>query len=267
MKIYLLLFALALFVSGCDKAEPPQSKPPNLQPVAFKTEIFQTSDGASSLTFISPEEIELRETKSPVLLCKYSIQNDKMRVVTLGNQQVQYFQKINQGFRTEQGSVYLNAEAFAEAQHQQELAAEARRREETRLAALLAKCREETKVIGEFELFVFTGGKGVDKMWVTDVSVKGHGLKSNPENPLGPEKEFLDTINFSDLLKISSISSTAGYFRLEIEYKFRAENYSDNRTFVVYFTTKREAEKVMNITIDAYNQWRSKFSEISGFSK
>src|SRR5258706_303451 len=58
----------------------------------FKGEIYRTHDNISSITLISPEELEFR-ANGTTFLCKYSRQPDGLRVIltALGSQQVLYF--------------------------------------------------------------------------------------------------------------------------------------------------------------------------------
>ena len=63
---------------------------------------YQSIDGNHAITIVSSEELELREG-STTLLCKYTKQDEKLRIVETvnGTNQVLYFRFTNQGLEND----------------------------------------------------------------------------------------------------------------------------------------------------------------------
>jgi hypothetical protein len=112
------------------------------------------------LTLISKDECELNE-HGTIFLCKYTKQNDNLRVVTtaLGTSQVLYYRFTNQGLQDNDGNVLLSPEVFSEFQRQAELArlaqqeaqaaAERQKAERQRLAALASQREAEEQRLAD----------------------------------------------------------------------------------------------------------------------
>jgi len=127
----------------------------------FNAESYRTRDGRSAITLISLEELEYRVNDGTTLLCKYSSQQDTIRVIltALGTQQVLYFRRVPNGLMSNDGVLYLSPSGFAEVQQQEERArraqqeaqaAEARQRaERERLAAIAAQRQAEEQRLAD----------------------------------------------------------------------------------------------------------------------
>src|SRR5437870_4348049 len=105
----LVLFIAILALSGCDKPSaeekkgwPPtplgQGGPPSVSQDQhgqtprgkFEKQIYRTPEGNSSISVISAEEIEFSLSDGRILLCKYTAEPERLRVVlnALGSQEV-----------------------------------------------------------------------------------------------------------------------------------------------------------------------------------
>lgn len=119
----------------------------SVQPVAFNGESYSTASGRSAITLISRNELEYT-VNDTTFLCTYSEQSGALRVVmtALGTQQVLYFQRVQNGLRSNDGAVYLDQAGLAALRRQEEVerqereAARQRERiERERLAAIEAE--------------------------------------------------------------------------------------------------------------------------------
>lgn len=152
------LLLLPLFLVFACKQEPKIASADRaggpLEAVAFNGEIYRTRNGNSTINLISRDELEYT-TNGTTLLCKYSEQNDALRVITtmLGTQQVLYFRRVKGGLQSNDGVLYLNAAGLGELRRQEELerqgeqaalaAQERERAEAARLAAIEAQRQAE----------------------------------------------------------------------------------------------------------------------------
>lgn len=111
----------------------------------FNGEAYRTQDGRSAITLISPVELEYRLKDGTILLCKYSKQDDGLRVVAtaLGTQQVLYFRRVSNGLLSNDGVLYLSPAGLAEVQRQEEQARLARQAAE--VAAQRERAEREEK--------------------------------------------------------------------------------------------------------------------------
>lgn len=175
IKFLTLLVITAFLVGGCDKsptstANKSGNQPPApIQAEAFHGQVYKSFDQRKVLTLISKDECELNE-HGTILLCKYTKQNDNLRVVTtaLGTSQVLYYRFTNQGLQDNDGNVLFSPEGLLEAQRQVELArkqaaeqarvlAEERAKEEQRVAAqqeairIVEHARVEREIPGEWQ--------------------------------------------------------------------------------------------------------------------
>lgn len=160
------LFLLLLF-SACDRA--PKSTTTTdaatnsrVEAQPFNGQSYRTQDGRSAITLISSDELEYRVRDGRTLLCKYTSQQDALRVIVtaLGTQEVLYFRRVPNGLVSNDGILYLNPSGLAEAQRQAELAMRAQQEaqaaeqgrlaETQRLAALAAqRAAEEQRLADE----------------------------------------------------------------------------------------------------------------------
>lgn len=173
------LVITAFLVGGCDKsptstANKSRNQPPApIQAEAFRGQVYKSFDQRKVLTLISKDECELSE-HGTILLCKYTKQNDNLRVVTtaLGTSQVLYYRFTNQGLQDNDGHVLFSPEGLLEAQRQAELAmraqqeaqaaAERQEAERQRLAALAAQ-REAEEQRAKQEAFRIAERKRVEQ--------------------------------------------------------------------------------------------------------
>ena len=130
------LFLLPLFLFPACNGEPKIASDAAggaLEAMAFNGEIYRTRNGYSTINLISRDELEYT-TNGTTLLCKYSEQNDALRVIAtmLGTQQVLYFRRVPGGLQSNDGILYLSRAGLAELQRQQELE---RKREQAARAA------------------------------------------------------------------------------------------------------------------------------------
>jgi hypothetical protein len=82
----------------------------------FNGQSYRTQDGQSAITLISHEELEYRVSDGTTLLCKYTSQQDAIRVIVtaLGTQQVLYFRRVPNGLESNEGLLYLSPSALEE---------------------------------------------------------------------------------------------------------------------------------------------------------
>ncbi len=158
-----LLVITAVLVGGCDKAptstaDKSGNQPPApIQAEAFRGQVYKSFNQRKVLTLISKDECELSE-HGTILLCKYTKQDDKLRVVTtaLGTSQVLYYRFTSQGLQDNDGNVLFSPEGLLEAQRQAELARRAQQEareaaERQRAEAAAAAARQAEKEANERE--------------------------------------------------------------------------------------------------------------------
>jgi hypothetical protein len=90
----------------------------------FNGQSYRTQDGRSAITLISSEELEYRVSDGTTLLCKYTSQQDAIRVImtALGTQQVLYFRRVPNGLISNDGIVYMSSSALLEVQRAEDYA-------------------------------------------------------------------------------------------------------------------------------------------------
>lgn len=140
------LLSLILLLSACTR-EPQISvdKATNglVEAAPFNGESYRTPNGRSAITLVSSDELEYRVADGTTYLCKYSAQQDALRVIltVMGTQQVLYFRRVHNGLVSNDGTQYLNSAGLAELDHEKELA---RQREmEARAAEERARVENE----------------------------------------------------------------------------------------------------------------------------
>lgn len=156
----LLLFAARDHASNATVA-PDRRVTSRLEVQAVSGQSYRTRDGRSAITFVSSQELEYRVHDGTIFLCKYSKQQDGIRVIltVLGTQQVLYFRRAPNGFTSKDGTVYLSPSAFAEAQREEESSrlsqqkayavAEQQRVERDRLATIAAQRQAEEQRLAD----------------------------------------------------------------------------------------------------------------------
>jgi hypothetical protein len=122
--------------------------------LALDKTTYRTRDGRSWIRVVSSDELEYRHDGT-TFLCKYSVQDGSLRVIltVLGTQQVLYFNRTPDGYKSEDGEYYMTPAAIADLQRREQAAREAqqlaqqaeaaRRAEAERVAREAAQQREE----------------------------------------------------------------------------------------------------------------------------
>jgi len=129
-----IIIALAVLVLGAAApANAQQSAPRPVEAEPFRGQVYRSLDGDVILTLISRDELELREN-GPTFLCKYTKQNDALRVIVtaLGTTQVLYFRFVDEGLRANDGTVLYTPAKLDAAK--QAILAEKKRKQEAELA-------------------------------------------------------------------------------------------------------------------------------------
>jgi len=256
-------------LGGCDRPQFPDkaeaADPPSYSDAkAFRGEVYRSFNGNIAITLVSRDELELRDGNGPTILCKYTKQQNALRVVAnaFGTTQVMYFQFTDRGVQTDDGEILLSRQHYEEAlnqerlrQEQRQIEAQRREKEEARVASVRAESRLQTKVIKGFKLLPvrFSGGlKAVDSISVTDVAFHVHQ----------PEDTFNDTnktniIDFADIASINEIEDDGGRFLFYIQFR-RADR---NRQIEIFTESKEGAETIRDTCMSAYNDWRRVFPD------
>jgi hypothetical protein len=101
---------------------------------AFDSQTFRAPEGRGAITLVSSNEAELTVEDGTTFLCKYTTKGETIRLIltVLGSQQVLHFQRARNGLVGDDGKIYLNPSAYAQALRERE--AERRRKEATRAA-------------------------------------------------------------------------------------------------------------------------------------
>lgn len=113
MKKAHLLFLLIVFVTTFTApALVAQDKPLGATP--FNGGLYRTVNDNQVITLVSNDELELR-TQAGNFLCKYTKQNDKLRVVAqiLGTTQVIYYRITDEGLQNDEGIFLYNPVKYA----------------------------------------------------------------------------------------------------------------------------------------------------------
>jgi len=115
----LLIVVAGTVFLGCHEAKPTagtnssNNPPPSSETHLFNAEAYQSLDGASGLTLISPDECELH-AQSTILLCKYNRTPDALRVVT-PTSHVIYFRFVEEGIQDNDGRILLSKKEYDQA--------------------------------------------------------------------------------------------------------------------------------------------------------
>lgn len=107
-------------------------------PKPFKGQVYRSLDDRLVITLVSPEELEL-QTNGTNLICKYTTQDDSLRVVAniMGTTQALYYRITDGGLQGNDGSVLYTPSRLEEVRQ----AADAARHKAQLEAALGAACR------------------------------------------------------------------------------------------------------------------------------
>jgi hypothetical protein len=198
MKIrHIAILAACAFLTGaCNKSptspttnnSDSQPSPAPIQAEPFHGQVYKSLDGRNVLTLTSKEECELMQ-EGTTLLCKYTKQNDAVRVIAtvMGTPQVIYYRFTDQGIQDNNGNVLLSPERYTaaieqlqrqkqeELQRQQEIerkrreAEQAEKDEAVRIAKLIEDSKKPTKTLGEFHVR-YNGSP--NKLVVTDTGLE-----------------------------------------------------------------------------------------------
>ncbi len=97
---------------GPDLAPSTQSRPLEAKP--FKGEVYRAINDSEVITLISKDELEWR-TKGTTFVCKYSKQDDKLRVVmqAFGSTQARYYRLTDEGLQSDDGAPLYNPVKYA----------------------------------------------------------------------------------------------------------------------------------------------------------
>ncbi len=202
---------------------------------AFSAQSFRTLDGHSAITLVSSDEAEYHHDGA-TFLCKYTSKNDAIRVIQtiLGTQQVLYFRKTPSGLAAEDGTVYLNPSAYAEARRQQQREEEKHRREERARAAEQQRLEEQARLAAEKERAAAERAKAAELERQREVEARSYGKLAFGENgctndlylkgswsdhPIGGKVDFVDArtgeVVYTDWPgKTGSSMVSAGYYRV-----------------------------------------------------
>lgn len=182
-----ILIPFSIMLLSCDKSPKTQtiideSGATHTQAQPFKGETYRTADDRSSVTLISPTELEFRTSEGPTLLSTYTKQNDALRIVftKLGTNEVKYFHFTPEGIRSDDGRIFFAPEPLQIAQSQRRLEAE-------RLAQQLAEQRAAQQLAAEqqlaqqkaYKMKMRTPSKQIETIGgitITDTDVRGNGF-------------------------------------------------------------------------------------------
>lgn len=254
-KLVVILVSVALATGGCEKSSPPPSvnngdsqPPPPIQAEPFHGQVYKSLNGKTVLTIISRDECELAEGRT-TLLCKYSKQDGKLRVVTttLGTSQVIYFRLTNQGLEDNDGNVLLSPERLADIQREIQLKEQREQEEES-------KVRRETQIISKY---VFPSAKppslysgDIAQLTLTDASLKlSHSLGDW-------------TVAFADITGIGNVYVTQmGVYGFAFSYDditvTRGTDFAKGD--FIRGESKQQANDIHDAVLDAYKAWVKKF--------
>jgi hypothetical protein len=225
-----VLAACAFFLASCGQSpttktvnsNDSQPTPAPIQAEAFHGQVYKSLNGRTVLTLISKDECELSE-QGTILLCKYTKQDDKLRVVTtaLGTSQVLYYRFTNQGLQDNNGNVLFSPEVYLELQRQAEIARrakqEAKEAEERRLDAMRAESKKESSTIKTNQLAGsnLNGGPWT-KVTITDVSVKFESAQGEVASCWYGDISYVERIWEVGAGYRSTWQTANGYYKLEL---------------------------------------------------
>lgn len=266
-----LLVITAFLVGGCDKsptstANKSGNQPPApIQAEAFHGQVYKSFDQRKVLTLISKDECELNE-HGTILLCKYTKQNDNLRVVTtaLGTSQVLYYRFTNQGLQDNDGNVLFSPEGLLEAQRQAELARqaqqEAQRQAELAMRAkqearrrLISQATTQAKELGRCRTVVGSEQQACEVI-VSDVGFR----TTTPWPSVKPD------VNFASISDIRQ-DTYGGKRTPTVVFNFTEYIPNCNGTsWTAFFFDSTERDRCYQIAIQAYSAWKVKFPELVG---
>lgn len=118
--------------------------------LALDTTTYRTRDGRSWIRLVSSNELEYRQ-EGTTLLCKYSVQDGSLRVIltVMGTQQVLYFKRSPDGYRSEDGESYMTPAARAALQRREQAASQARQQALQAEAARRAEADRAAREAGQ----------------------------------------------------------------------------------------------------------------------
>jgi len=253
-NIHLYCVICVLLLCSCDRSTEKKTQTTtdgggksHVEAKPFKGESFRTADGSSVITPISPEEAEFRLSNGTTLLCKYTEQEDALRVVASvnGTQQVIYFKRVPNGLSNE-GMTYLNATAYAEEQQKQKVARE-------RIATMVAESKKESKTLHTMLLPKHTSPYnrsvilGVELV-ITDVSVNIRKQTTN---------EIIEQCWYAEI---------KGHFINPFATRIVAPwltNEHPKSAFEFDQTTEESARDTVTKLNAALNNWRTRFPELA----
>lgn len=261
-----IIMTLLLFM-GCDRTPKTHETTDDqgkthFEAKPFEGQVYRTHDNSSSINLISPEELEFR-SKGTIFLCKYSKQQDGMRVIlnANGSQQVLYFRSFADGLRTDDGAVFLSSNSYnlvqktkeetrrreeqeqlAEQKRQQD-AMNAKREAQERLQKRLDESTRITKEIATYTTYTGTNLSEV-KVIVTDVSIKLIG-----------EKGWNDNYPFLKLTYITPYASEKAHIFIVDDH--------DGKSWHHPFKNVSDANKFIDDVQLAYDAWVKRFTDVA----
>src|SRR5665213_1387291 len=220
---------------------------------AFHEQLYKSIDGTKVLTLISKDECEITYAGSGfgTLLCKYTKQNDKLRVVetALGTTLVLYYRITDQGLRDNEGNVLLSPAGYTDAIARLESQRKAKQIEDQRVARVAVESKIASQTNATFSVI----NRSI--LTLTDVSLK----IDNDQNYISNRAE----IYFSEIYEIPD-----GYKIPNTEGVFFSVNYvRDERSIWLSPECKSEdqAKFIRDAIVRAFNAWKVKFPEASHY--
>lgn len=229
--------AAAIGIVSCDK---PQDKPSNGAPDTkqafeakpFRGEVYRAADDSKTLTLISPDECEVKQG-GKILLCKYTKQDDALRVVmsVTGTNQVVYYKLLPDGLKEENGAVLLTDALYKAERKRQEEAARARTE---KIAALVEESRQQTEAIFKFgqhdDYWVDDKGEIEVKKCYVEISMVRKG------------KKLHDTVWYGDITRPPDGSNSFIFFSMrsnegERHFKICCDNGSEAVAYAKRFNS------------------------------
>ena len=262
------LFAIALvLLASCNK---PTSKPSSLSALPSQTDSFhqlsyRSIDDQQAITLNSSDELELR-TNGVNLICKYTKQDDQLRVVAnvMGTTQALYYTITPDGLRDNEGKLLLSPDAYSTALNRLN---EARRAEADRATQQAAEIADSTRQTTILKTYSFPALPNCDSPWqaqtrsikITDVSVLASFYDNLGHPPDDAELLFRNFAEIDAIHEDSYGQSDKCYYVL-IEIR---DGYSIGAEGGFTCKDRKTAEEIRKEIIKAYTAWHTKYPNSS----
>lgn len=273
--------SLSLLATGCNKS--PNSaitvskdgQPASLQAEAFERQVYRSLDGGSVLTLISREKCELSEGGT-TLECRYSKEDDKLRVVTiaLSTSKEINFRFTGEGLQDDNGNVLFSPERYASAieqlrrhEEEQERQRLETQRQEQHSAERIANAKRENQMIAKYSL-VFEPRLARDgsaircegTLTLTDASLKLHIFEHDSTYSV---REFDSVTYFFRVREIGAVGEGAQGSAFFVNAEHNPDDPSDYPPAhqVFHCRSADEARTIQEAIVNAFNAWKAKFPE------